>query len=409
MASARLTLVIAMLAAGAAGCTGIPVPSFMGGPAASDLGANGRSPMPSGSADAPRMSGMSAEGLNESTGSMMSLASLTKPLEAMGSAVKKGANMVTPKPRVISAKDPLALSTPSAPPTVELYLSMARFSERTGSFEQAAEHFETALKLDPDSLDALLGYAHMYDRQGQLEKATELYRRVVSAHPNSATALNDMGLCLARRGMYPQSLDALQKAVVLQPDKKLYRNNVATVLVEMNRGEEALPHLIAAHGEATAHYNLGVLMHNHGQADPAAAQFAAAIAADPNMTAARDWLNRLAPQGVARGDVPREPAQAVEVSDIAPPWTGDRYSAGRAAPLESAPQAQPDMLGGGEQHYLPSSPELTLPSAPSPEDNLQMPAQYRQRPLSDEARRPPTPERVNRYDSVHVAPLPSVY
>jgi Tfp pilus assembly protein PilF len=397
-----------MLAACAAGCSGIPVPSFMGGPAASDLSANGRSPMPSNSVDAPLMSGMSADGPTESTGSMMSLASLTKPLVAMGSAVKKGADLVTPKPRVTSAKDPLALSTPTAPPTVELYLSMARFSERTGSFEQAADHFENALKLEPNSLDALLGYAHMYDRQGQLEKATELYRRVVSAHPNSATALNDMGLCLARRGMYPQSLDALQKAVALRPDKKLYRNNVATVLVELDRGEEALPHLIAAHGKATAHYNLGVLMHNHGQVEPAAAQFAAALAADPNMTAARDWLSRLGPQGVARGDVPREPAQAVEVSDTTPPWTGDRYSTGGAVPLGSAPQAQPDMLGGGE-HYLPSSPELTPPSAPSPEDNLQMPAQYGQRPLSDEARRPPTPERVNRYDSAHVAPLPSVY
>ena len=55
------------------------------------------------------------------------------------------------------------------------------------------------------------------------------------------------------------------KAVELQPDRELYRNNIATVLVEVGRSDEAVRQIAAVYGEPIAHYNVGVLLQQQGK------------------------------------------------------------------------------------------------------------------------------------------------
>ncbi|HEX4150545.1 MAG TPA: tetratricopeptide repeat protein, partial [Pirellulales bacterium] len=75
----------------------------------------------------------------------------------------------------------------------------------------------------------------MYDRQGDLVQAMKYYKQAIASHPNQATAYNDQGLCHARQEQYAESVACLKKAVELQPDRALYRNNLATVQVEMGQ------------------------------------------------------------------------------------------------------------------------------------------------------------------------------
>ena len=49
-----------------------------------------------------------------------------------------------------------------------------------------------------------------------------------------------LGLCLHRQGKLNESVTVLREAVRLQPDRKLYRNNLATVLVEAGQLDDAL-------------------------------------------------------------------------------------------------------------------------------------------------------------------------
>src|SRR6185295_3022232 len=102
--------------------------------------------------------------------------------------------------------------------------------------------------------------AQLEDRQGNLPVAEGLYQQAVAANPQNAAALNDLGLCLAREGKLEASLQQIEQAIQLQPDKTLFRNNAATVLVEMRQDQRALAHLAVVHNQADANYNLGQLL-----------------------------------------------------------------------------------------------------------------------------------------------------
>jgi tetratricopeptide (TPR) repeat protein len=186
----------------------------------------------------------------------------------------------------------------------DLYVASARLHEHNGNFIGAAEQYEKALKIDPNNLVAMLSCAHMLDRQGKLDQATPLYQRAAQTHPHEAAAFNDLGLCYARRRMLNESIAALSDAVRLQPERELYRNNLATVLVEQNRADEALKQLQAVQADSVAHYNVGYLLQQHGQNQLAAAYFNQAAQMDPTFTAARDWSLRIAQRTAGSLDDP---------------------------------------------------------------------------------------------------------
>jgi hypothetical protein len=88
----------------------------------------------------------------------------------------------------------------------------------------------------------------------------------------------------------------LQRAVEISPASTLYRNNLAAVLVEADRSEEAVPLLAQTCGTAVAHYNVGYLLHKRGANADAVEHFVASLEANPSLTPARSMLQQLAPQ-----------------------------------------------------------------------------------------------------------------
>jgi tetratricopeptide (TPR) repeat protein len=242
--------------------------------------------------------------------------------------------------------------------TPEFYVSVARLAERAGNTAGATEQYEMALKVDPNHLDALLGYARMLDRQGQLSKATQLYVRATKGHPKEASAFNDLGLCYARQGMFNDSAAALSEAVDLQPDRELYRNNIATVLVELGHTDEAVSHLAAVHGEAIAHYNVGILLNNHGDTRGAAEQFAVAVQKNPNFVEARRWLDDL------RGRNPTPPARQMAAAPAASPVSPKRPTRPDIEPgpgLHSIKAAQPSASARSATRPLPQRKQAERP------------------------------------------------
>ncbi len=137
----------------------------------------------------------------------------------------------------MSSSDPLSLSHPGKPPSADLYVSMGLMAERSGNLEKANEFYDRAVKQEPQNADALLAYGHFHDRQGRLDVAMQLYLEALRFDPNHAGAHNDLGLCYARQGELPRALQEVRRAAELRPDRPIYRNNVAKVLVEMDRGD----------------------------------------------------------------------------------------------------------------------------------------------------------------------------
>jgi tetratricopeptide (TPR) repeat protein len=202
------------------------------------------------------------------------------------------------QPQVPKVQDPISLGFASGEPSAQLYVSMAELSDKGGNTDQARELYQKAYSLEPDDLPALLGHARLEDRQGRLDDAIPIYQKAITAHPQNTTLLNDLAICYARKKQLQTSLNLLEQAVQLQPDKLIYRNNIAKVLTEMDRQEEALVHLAVVHPPAVAHYNLGFLLAQRGRMEEATQFLAQATAIDPEMHTARilhDQLNPTVP------------------------------------------------------------------------------------------------------------------
>lgn len=84
-----------------------------------------------------------------------------------------------------------------------------------------------------------------------------------------------------------KSLEAYNKAIELKPDDPAYHNNFALALVKAKKFQEAEAELTKAAlldppKAGTYFYNLGAVLTNIGQSEPAGAAFKKAIEADPN-------------------------------------------------------------------------------------------------------------------------------
>ncbi|HEY6391083.1 MAG TPA: tetratricopeptide repeat protein, partial [Bryobacteraceae bacterium] len=84
-----------------------------------------------------------------------------------------------------------------------------------------------------------------------------------------------------------KGLDAYQKAIALKPDDAAYHNNYALALARAKKYDDAQGELTkAAQLDPTSagkyYYNLGAVLVNTGQMDPATAAFKKATEADPN-------------------------------------------------------------------------------------------------------------------------------
>jgi tetratricopeptide (TPR) repeat protein len=245
------------------------------------------------------------------------------------------------------ANDALSLSTPVGPPTPQLLISTAQLYERQGDIERARGHFQQALAIWPGNVEVFRAAARMEDRQNNLPVAENLYRQAVASNPNHAGALNDLGLCLARQGRMDQSVQVIEQAIVIQPDKPLFRNNAATVLVEMRQDQRALGHLAAVHNAADANFNLGQLLVQRGRAADAVPYFQTALQLNPQMETAQMALARLQPPAVgATAQYAPAPAAQQVAPSVAPvmgpqgaPLTGPQYgypTTARAPEMNSA-------------------------------------------------------------------------
>lgn len=278
--------------------------------------------------------------------------------------------------------DPTSLRSTLPGPATAQYIELAQLHEKSGNLPAAEEQYRRVLNLTPNHLEALLGLARLHDRQGEFVEATKTYERAVQQHPRSAGAFNDLGLCYARQQQLDRSAEALLQAIRLQPDRKLYRNNIATVLVEQDRLPEAYDHLAAVHPPAVAHYNLGYLLSQAERPGEALEQFDLALAKDPGLEAAREWREMLAGQLAAQ-------RSAGPASSAAGGVEGYGVDPALRAPATSRPATQ----------------RGTLPPAASADrqPGLQrLPAVSRQAPTrtGDEASAatPPQPDALDTYD-----------
>jgi tetratricopeptide (TPR) repeat protein len=262
----------------------------------------------------------------------------------------------------------VAQAAAAGPPTPERLIALAQTSERQGDIQTARQHFGQALTMWPGHVEVLRAAARMEDRLGELTMAETLYQQAAQANPQHAGALNDLGLCLARQGKLDASIQVIEQAIQLQPEKPLYRNNAATVLVEMRQDQRALSHLTAVHGAAEANYNLGQLLVQRGRPAEATPYFQAAVQQNPQMQSAHVALARLQSPGTTPPSQAATPASNPEVAPQQTPPTGPRLDYPATA---RSPELGASTLGAPAYQAPPTS--APWPAAPA---NAAAPTRY---------------------------------
>jgi tetratricopeptide (TPR) repeat protein len=86
--------------------------------------------------------------------------------------------------------------------------------------------------------------ANWYRDRGRHAEAKLWFEKSLRAEPNNVDANSYVGLYHADAGEYELARPYFERAVVLRPDKRVFRTNYANVLLELNRFDEAVPHLV---------------------------------------------------------------------------------------------------------------------------------------------------------------------
>ncbi|MGI8982305.1 MAG: tetratricopeptide repeat protein [Pirellulaceae bacterium] len=280
------------------------------------------------------------------------------------------------------SKDATSLSTKPGKLDADIYLRAAHFAEQGGNFAEAESKYQQALKTEPKNVSAIVGLARLYDQQGNSQQAIATYQQAVKLHPKNAVVYNDFGLCYGRRRELAPAQQMLQKAVELEPGKTNYRNNLATVLVDMGRPADAYQHLLSVQGEGVAHYNLACLLHSRGQNDQAAGHLQQAIAKDPTLTPARELLAQL----------DGGPQENMRMASVTTPSRGgreerrDQRDDARARGRQGNPQMQLEQsdLQPPTINYGPAAPPAHEGVYRSYEDPAPAPQQYPARRIAHE-------------------------
>jgi tetratricopeptide (TPR) repeat protein len=218
--------------------------------------------------------------------------------KSIGASIKDGWDgftglFTTKKAPPSEAVDDAVSLKSTAKASSNVYVAVARMYEQAGKLAEAEKQYQLALNENKNDVAAMLGYARLKEEMDKPEEAIALYQKASKIAPEEPTVFNNLGLCYARRNMKDEAVAALGRAILLQPKNALYRNNIAAVLVENGKMQEAYSHLRAVNSDAVSYYNLGYLLYKKGKTQEALRHFTIAAQLDPSMEQAKQWVVKL--------------------------------------------------------------------------------------------------------------------
>lgn len=176
-------------------------------------------------------------------------------------------------------------------------------------WSRAAPLLGQAARLRPDNPDALYELATCLTRLGRLAEATEMAERFAALPGQRARGDVLLGAIRADAGDPETAIAAYARALAVAPDgdglqvpPEEFFQQYAAVLMNLGRGEEAIPLLersIASSPTAAAHHLLGTALSRKGDTDGAIAEWKKSIEIDAAGVTPREDL---AAAEIARGD-----------------------------------------------------------------------------------------------------------
>lgn len=152
--------------------------------------------------------------------------------------------------RLAAATRELLASLLARPDDWTSHYNLGNFYFDRKEFSKALEAFNTASRLQPDSILPLVNVAMVHARLGQNDLAEAALRRALKSDPDNAVAGFNLGLLLAEQGKVPEAEAALRTALKSDPQFPEAAYNLG-VLLAQDRLPEAMPYLRQAHNLQT--------------------------------------------------------------------------------------------------------------------------------------------------------------
>jgi tetratricopeptide (TPR) repeat protein len=172
-------------------------------------------------------------------------------------------------------------------------LSYARWQERQGQLNEAADSYNLALSENPNNKQAQLGLARVNMHQGNLDAAETSFKQLLRTSPNDPEVLDSVAQLYAEKNEWPRALALLDQAVTLDPQNDMYRYHRAVALAEFGKVPEALNDFRQVLGDSEACYNLAVVLKRKGDLQSADHFASQALNLNPKYSEASQLLDTL--------------------------------------------------------------------------------------------------------------------
>ena len=156
-------------------------------------------------------------------------------------------------------------------------------------YTEAARYLEESLKIDPNNVEACYHLGRVRYQLNQFDSAIAAFLQVLALDPTDIKAQDNLGLSYEAKNQVDRALAAYKKAIQL--DRASLTHNaqpyldLGSLLVKLNRGEEAIPLLEQATeidaNSGKAQYELAKALFNLGRAGGAREPAESAVRLEP--------------------------------------------------------------------------------------------------------------------------------
>jgi protein O-GlcNAc transferase len=159
----------------------------------------------------------------------------------------------------------IAQASAATPDDARYRIGLGQALQALSRWGEAAEAYESALRLQPDfpSIAGSLGIC--LQRSGQSAPAVAAYRRALAQEPGNAAVMANLGAVLREMRELPEAVDLLRAATELEPLVASHAVNLGIALYDQRyfaAAERVLSQTLARHPhDADAAFNLGNALH----------------------------------------------------------------------------------------------------------------------------------------------------
>lgn len=165
------------------------------------------------------------------------------------------------------------------------HVTLAILLHGTGEYEQAVAEAQTALRMDPTSVDATRVLARVYDSLNRPAEAEAAFLSAIERSPENVLPLTDLAVFYWRVGRMDEAEKYFLRVTELTPQNHLAFRNLGGLYVQKGKPELAVVNLeksLALKATAAAYSNLGSLRFQQGKYAEAATLFERATQLRPN-------------------------------------------------------------------------------------------------------------------------------